>query len=142
MTIQEIHRKYFAYYDELRKAQQSADMPAEQYKAMKSVLMHDYKLEVEDYLDDQLIEFSIQRFERKFKVRMYLPRRRLVFWWNLVAKKLMKRYKAEFLTYIAALEKDTREEQQFTKQLNNDDRNPVESYVYSTDSAVENRRCP
>lgn len=118
MTLRELHWEYFALYDDLRKAQASSNMPSDQYKAMAAVLKISYNQAIEDYFDEQLIAFSQQRFERKFKVRMYTPRRFLLFWWNPVAKKLLKQYKAEFKTYLAELKKDTREEEQYAQQLN------------------------
>ena len=119
MTIAELHRKYFVLYEELKRAQDSSNMPSEQYDLMKSVLIHQYKQDIEDYYDDQLITYGMQRFERKFKVHAYIPRR-FLFWWNPVAKKLLEQCKAEFLTYQKSLEKSTREEKQYAEELSCD----------------------
>lgn len=118
MTIQELNSKYYALFNTLHNA--AAYLPEKQYKAMSDVLMREYEQDVEDYLDEQAIAFGMQRFEQKFRVGVYLPRRRFLFWWNPVAKKLLKKYKAEFLTYLAALDKDVREEKQFAKVLAGD----------------------
>lgn len=120
MTLFELHHKYYALYDDLKKAQDSANMSTEQYKAMAANIKRDYDQDVKDYQDEQLIAMGMKRFELKFKVRMYLPRRWLFFWWNPVAKKFLKQLKAEFMSYLATLEKNTREEIEYAKGLTND----------------------
>ena len=116
MMLQDVNQKYYCLYSELYRSR--TVLPEKQYATMSKVLMHNYEQDVQDYLDDQLLQFGMQRFERKFKIKHYTPRRRLFFWWNPVAKKLLKQYVAEFKTYLAELEKNTREEKEYAAELN------------------------
>ena len=120
MTITDLNDRYFALFGELYSNRSL--LPEKQRNAMSSVLMKEYEQAVQDYLDERELEFAKQRFELKFKVANYTPRRRLFFWWNPIAKKLLKQYKAEFLTYIAALEKSTREEKKYATELRQEER--------------------
>ena len=115
MKIQELNSKYFGLFGELY-ANRTL-LPEKQMKVMSAVLMNDYAQEVEDYFDEQMLTFSMQRFERKFKVKMYTPRRGFLWAWNKTAKKLLNQYKADFQVFLASLEKNAREGNKYAQEL-------------------------
>ena len=114
MTLHEINCKYLSIFDPLFRAE--GKRPDKYFTWMSNTMMKLCEQEVEDYLDERMLTFSIQRFERKFKVKMYTPRR-LFLSWNKTAKKLLKRYKAEFATFLAELEKEIKEEKKYAEEL-------------------------
>lgn len=106
MTLREINNKYYDLYGDLNSAR--AFLPPKQLEETASVLLKQYREEVANFLDMQFVETALSKFELKFRVKMYAPRR-LFLRWNKVAKKLLKQYTADFELYLAQLEKDAAE---------------------------------
>ena len=118
MTICELNNKYYSLFETLYNA--SSKLPEKQFVIMSNVLMKQYEQEVEDYLDEQELNFAMQRFALKFKVQAYTPRRVFLWRWNKTARQLLKQYKAELQTFLAELGKDIREEKQYAERLNDE----------------------
>lgn len=114
MRIDELNNKYFELYSDLYAAQPV--LPAKQFEAMSKALSAEYGKELEVVVGQKALEAGRSVFELRFKLKNYLPRRRLFFWWNKTAKALLNRYKAEFaaelerLLVTEAAERETTEE--------------------------------
>ena len=103
MTLQELNREYFELYGELYNARTL--LPHKQYKATVEALQKAYADDLERVLLTKELSIGRERFELRFQVHNWLPRRRIVLWWNKVAKALTRRYTAELTAELQRLEK-------------------------------------
>ena len=103
MTLQELNREYFELYGELYNARTL--LPHKQYKATVEALQKAYADDLERVLLTKELSIGRERFELRFQVHNWLPRRRFVLWWNKVAKALTRRYTAELTAELQRLEK-------------------------------------
>lgn len=90
MTLQELNREYFELYGELYNARTL--LPHKQYKSTVEALQKAYADDLERVLLTKELSIGRERFELRFQVHNWLPRRRFVLWWNKVAKALTRRY--------------------------------------------------
>ena len=102
MTLQELNREYFELYGELYNARTL--LPPKQYKATVEALQKAYADDLERVLLTKELSVGRERFELRFQVHNWLPRRRFVLWWNKVAKALTRRYTAELTAELQRLE--------------------------------------
>lgn len=102
MTLQELNREYFELYGELYNARTL--LPHKQYKATVEALQKAYADDLERVLLVKELSVGRERFELRFQVHNWLPRRRFVLWWNKVAKALTRRYTAELTAELQRLE--------------------------------------
>lgn len=102
MTLQELNREYFGLYGELYNARTL--LPHKQYKATVEALQKAYADDLERVLLTKELSIGRERFELRFQVHNWLPRRRFVLWWNKVAKALTRRYTAELTAELQRLE--------------------------------------
>lgn len=102
MTLQELNREYFELYGELYNARTL--LPNKQYKATVEALQKAYADDLERVLLVKELSVGRERFELRFQVHNWLPRRRFVLWWNKVAKALTRRYTAELIAELQRLE--------------------------------------
>lgn len=63
-----------------------------------------YADDLERVLLTKELSIGRERFELRFQVHNWLPRRRFVLWWNKVAKALTRRYTAELTAELQRLE--------------------------------------
>lgn len=121
MQINELNDKYYVLYGELYEAK--AVLPVKQYETMCKALYEQYCRELEVVVGKINLETGRDVFELRFKLRNYIPRRRWFFRWNKIAKVLLKKFKAEFLKELNALDKKARKisrsnKKQKTEQCN------------------------
>lgn len=114
MTIEALNDKYFASYGDL--FSNRSVLTEKQYDVMTKALLQQYLEELDVSVTERLLEVGRDTFELKFKSKMYVPRRGF-FGYNKIAKRLLKQYKAEFLTALQALENATKEEKEVRKEL-------------------------
>lgn len=124
MTIEKLHDKYFGLFGDLY--YNRALLPEKQYAAMVKVLQQQYLDELDISLTERILEIGETNFELKFKSRVYVPRRGF-FGYNKIAKRLLKKYKAEFLTELKKLELDVKEEKDLHKEIDEEIQKPVET---------------
>ncbi|MDE7454737.1 MAG: hypothetical protein K2M64_02790, partial [Clostridia bacterium] len=70
---------------------------------MAKTLLQRYMEDLDVCLTEHVLDVGRSNFELKFRAAMYVPRRRFLRY-NKIAKKLLKQYKAEFLTELKKLE--------------------------------------
>ena len=114
MTIEALNDKYFASYGVL--FSNRSVLTEKQYDVMTKALLQQYLEELDVSVTERILEVGRDTFELKFKSKMYVPRRGF-FGYNKIAKRLLKQYKAEFLTALQALENATKEEKEVRKEL-------------------------
>lgn len=114
MTIEMLNDKYFALYGAL--FSNRGLLTGKQYDVISKALLQQYLEELDVSVTERLLEVGRDTFELKFKSRMYVPRRGF-FGYNRIAKRLLKQYKAEFLTSLQALENAIKEEKDARKEL-------------------------
>lgn len=114
MTIEDLHDKYFALYGDL--FYNRGLLTEKQLDVMSKTLLQQYLEDLEVCLMERILEVGVKNFELKFKSRVYVPRRGF-FGYNRIAKRLLKQYKADFLTEIKKLELDVKEEKEVHKEL-------------------------
>ena len=114
MTIEALNDKYFASYGDL--FSNRSVLTEKQYDVMTKALLQQYLEELDVSVTERILEVGRDTFELKFKSKMYVPRRGF-FGYNKIAKRLLKQYKAEFLTALQALENATKEEKEVRKEL-------------------------
>ena len=102
MTLKELNDKYFALYGDLYQAR--GLLTERQYKLSAEALLMSYKEELDVLFAERALAVGRERFELKFKVRNWLPRRVFLFWNNKIAKKLLKTYMADFKAELKRLE--------------------------------------
>lgn len=101
MRIDELNNKYFELYSDLYAAHPV--LPEKQFEAMSKALSAEYAKELEVTVGQKALGVGKSVFELRFKLKNYLPRRRLFFWWNKTAKMLLKQYKMEFAEELKRL---------------------------------------
>ena len=101
MEIGELNEKYFGLYGDLY--YNRSLLTSKQYEVMSKALYTEYAKELEVVVGDKSLKVGRSVFELRFKLRNYLPHRRLFFWWNKTAKMLLQRYKTEFLEELKRL---------------------------------------
>ena len=124
MTIEKLHDKYFRLFGDLY--YNRALLTEKQYAVMAKILQQQYLEELDVSLTERILEVGITNFELKFKSRMYVPRRGF-FGYNRIAKRLLKKYKAEFFTELKKLELDVKEEKDIRKEIDEEIQKPVET---------------
>lgn len=105
MTLQELNREYFELYGELYQAR--GLLSEKQYKLTSDVLLQSYKDDIERCVLKRELETGRERFELRYRVRNWLPRKVLFFWWNATAKRLLKRYVAELKQELRRLDEES-----------------------------------
>ena len=104
MTLQELNNTYFELYGDLYEARSL--LSDKQYKITSEALLESYKDDLEVCLQQKALAVGRERFELRFKVRNWLPRRVFLFWNNKVAKQLLKTYVADFEAELKRLEEN------------------------------------
>lgn len=114
MTIENLNDKYFALYGDLFSNRNL--LTEKQYDVMAKTLLQQYLEELDICLTERILEVGIKNFELHFRSRVYVPRRGF-FGYNRIAKRLLKQYKAQFLTELKKLELDVKDEKEVQKEL-------------------------
>lgn len=104
MKLRELNNEYFELYGDLYQAR--ALLSEKQYKMTSEALLAAYKEDLEVCVQEKALAVGKERFELRYKVRNWLPRRRFVVFWNRMARKLLKKYLAEFQAELERLEKE------------------------------------
>ena len=99
--LSELNQKYFILFSDLDEG--SPFLSQEAYKLMSKTLLQQYEKELNCFLDNQVLDTAVHDFERKFKLRMYIPRRGFFWRWNKVAKALLTQYKQAFIEQLKEL---------------------------------------
>lgn len=115
MTIENLNDKYFSLYGDL--FSNRSLLTEKQYDVMAKTLLQQYLEELDISLTERILEVGIKNFELHFRSRVYVPRRGF-FGYNRIAKRLLKQYKAQFLTELKKLELDVKDEKEVHKELN------------------------
>ena len=106
MTLKELNNKYFELYGDLYQAR--GLLTERQYKLSADALLTSYKEELDVLFAKRALLVGRERFELKFKVRNWLPRRVFLFWHNKIAKKLLKIYMVDFKAELNRLEEEAK----------------------------------
>ena len=114
MTLKELNEKYFELYSNLYAAQPY--LPAKQFETMYKALFNDYCKELEVVVGEKELATGQSVFELRFRLSNYLPRR-LLFFRNNIARRMIKQLKAEFMAELTAMDKTTQEIREETKQI-------------------------
>lgn len=104
MKLRELNNEYFELYGDLYQAR--ALLSDKQYKLTSEALLTAYKEDLEVCVQEKALAVGKERFELRFKVRNWLPCRRFVVFWNRMARKLLKKYLAEFQAELERLDKE------------------------------------
>lgn len=107
MELREFLSEYYELFADLET--NKAQFGEEFYSSARNLLLKQFEQATSTWLDEQELAFAESRFELRFKVANYTPRRRFVFWWNRKAKALLRMYRAELERYLAELGKGTRD---------------------------------
>lgn len=105
MTLQELNNTYFELYGDLYQARSL--LSEKQYKLTSEALLTSYKDDLMVCLDEKALAVGRERFELRFKVHNWLPRRRFIFFYNKIAKTLLKKYLTDFEAELSRLESET-----------------------------------
>ncbi|MCM1533399.1 MAG: hypothetical protein NC099_01980 [Corallococcus sp.] len=124
MQLDRLNGKYYGLFEELCKARRF--LTDKQFDVMAKVLQQQYMEELDITLTERILEVGISNFELKFRSKVYIPRRGF-FGYNKIAKRLLKQYKAEFLTELKKLELDVKEEKDFHMELDAEIQKPSET---------------
>lgn len=124
MTIEALNDKYFGLYGDL--FANRGLLTEKQYDVMTKILLQQYLEELDVCLTERILEVGVANFELKFKSRVYVPRRGF-FGYNRIAKRLLKQYKAKFLTELKKLELDVKEEKDARKEIDEEIKKPQET---------------
>lgn len=100
-TLNEFLGQYYELFADLET--NKAQLSEQFYFAARKLLLNQFNDAASAFLDEQLLAFAEPRFELRYRVANYVPRRRWLFWWNRKAKVLLKQYKAEFEKHLAAI---------------------------------------
>ena len=114
MSLEQLNVKYYDLFEQLNKARRF--LTDRQSDVMAKVLQQQYLEELDVCLIERILEVGVANFELKFKSRVYVPRRGF-FGYNRIAKRLLKQYKAKFLTELKKLELDVKEEKDARKEI-------------------------
>jgi len=114
MTLAELNEKYYEHYSNLYAAQPY--LPEKQFETMYKALFNDYCKELEVVVGEKELATGQSVFELRFRLKNYLPRG-FLFFYNKVARRMLKRLKAEFLADIAVMKQATKEIKQETQEI-------------------------
>ena len=101
MILSDLNAKYYGLYGDLFSNRNL--LTEKQYDVMAKTLLQQYLEELDISLTERILEVGIKNFELHFRSRVYVPRRGF-FGYNRIAKRLLKQYKAQFLTELKKLE--------------------------------------
>lgn len=105
MNLRDLNNQYFELYGDLYQAR--ALLSDKQYKLTSDALLSAYKDDLEVCIEEKALAVGRERYELKFKVRNWLPRKKFLFFNNRIARTLLKRYLADFTAELARLQKET-----------------------------------
>ena len=100
MTIYELNEKYFELYSRLNENREFVSATA--YKAMSRALDKQYDDELRTLTGSLMLDTAEADFIQRYRIRKYIPRR-LIFGYNRIGKAFMRRCKADFHKYLAAV---------------------------------------
>ena len=100
MTIYELNEKYFELYSRLNENREFVSATA--YKAMSRALDKQYDDELRTLTGSLMLDTVEADFIQRYRIRKYIPRR-LIFGYNRIGKAFMRRCKADFREYLAAV---------------------------------------
>lgn len=100
MTIYELNEKYFELYSRLNDNREFVSANA--YKAMSRALDKQYDDELRTLTGSLALDTAEADFVQRYRIRKYIPRR-LIFGYNRIGKAFMRRCKADFREYLAAV---------------------------------------
>ena len=124
MRLEDLNVEYFRLFGELY--YNRALLTEKQYAVMAKALQQQYLEDLDVSLTERILEVGVANFELKFKSRVYVPRRGF-FGYNRIAKRLLKQYKAKFLTELKKLELDVKEEKDARKEIDEEIKKPSET---------------
>lgn len=104
MTIYELNEKYFELYSRLNENREFVSANA--YKAMSRALDKQYDDELHTLTGSLMLDTAEADFIQRYRIRKYIPRR-LIFGYNRIGKAFMRRCKADFREYLAAVLAET-----------------------------------
>lgn len=105
MNLRDLNNEYFELYGDLYQAR--ALLTDKQYKMTADALLSSYKEDLEVSIMEKSLAVGRERFELRYKVRNWLPHRFLFFFWNKLAKRLLKQYLVDFEAELKRLEEAT-----------------------------------
>ncbi len=105
MKLRELNNEYFELYGDLYQAR--ALLSDKQYKLTSEALLTSYKEDLEVCVQEKALAVGKERYELRYKVRNWLPRKRFLFFNNRIAKTLLKKYLADFEAELRRLENET-----------------------------------
>ena len=100
MTIYDLNEKYFELYSRLNDNREFVSANA--YKAMSRALDKQYDDELRTLTGSLALDTAEADFVQRYRIRKYIPRR-LIFGYNRIGKAFMRRCKADFREYLAAV---------------------------------------
>ncbi len=122
--IKTLNEKYFVLFSDLKEALEW--IPEKQYEFMAKILYQLYAEELDICLTERELEVGLDNFKLKYRSRMYVPRRSF-FGYNKIARRLLKQFKAEYLTALKQLELNVKEEKDVRKEIDDEIKKPSES---------------
>ena len=122
--IKTLNEKYFVLFSDLKEALEW--IPEKQYEFMAKILYQLYAEELDICLTERELEVGLDNFKLKYRSRMYVPRRSF-FGYNKIARRLLKQFKAEYLTALKQLELNVKEEKDVRKDIDDEIKKPSES---------------
>lgn len=137
MTLQELNEKYFELYSDLYAAKPY--LPTKQFETMYKALFEDYCIELETVVGEKELATGYARFTLHFKLKNYLPRR-VFLCLNKIAKRTLKRLKAEFIAELAEMEKETQEIKENQTSERSDTDNIEQSKISAVATLEENKK--
>ena len=100
MTIYDLNEKYFELYSRLNDNREFVSATA--YKSMSRALDKQYDDELRTLTGSLMLDTAEADFIQRYRIRKYIPRR-LIFGYNRIGKAFMRRCKADFREYLAAV---------------------------------------
>ena len=100
MTIYDLNEKYFELYSRLNDNREFVSATA--YKSMSRALDKQYDDELRTLTGSLALDTAEADFIQRYRIRKYIPRR-LIFGYNRIGKAFMRRCKADFREYLAAV---------------------------------------
>lgn len=100
MTIYDLNEKYFELYSRLNDNREFVSANA--YKSMSRALDKQYDDELRTLTGSLALDTAEADFIQRYRIRKYIPRR-LIFGYNRIGKAFMRRCKADFREYLAAV---------------------------------------
>ena len=100
MTIYDLNEKYFELYSRLNENREFVSANA--YTAMSRALDNHSDDELRTLTGSLMLDTAEADFIQCYRIRKYIPRR-LIFGYNRIGKAFMRRCKADFRDYLAAV---------------------------------------